>query len=379
MRVVIDANPLFPISSELGPTGVGRWTAGSLHALSEAAPTWTLDLIAFHLRGQVSFDTSMIGPNARFMVKRFPNRVYRKLRGMNALPPLEWIVGPLDAMLAPAFVAWRTSNAAEIPVIHDLSFRRYPESVSRRNLYFLKWNVPRVIKRAALVVTVSEAMRVEIMDEFSLPPEKVAVVPDGCDLERFNGDTRTDMKIPGLPDRYLLFIGTREPRKNLLNVLKAFDELLRVDPSVPPLVVVGGAGWRGRSIEDELNRRIDSPHVRVMGYLADELLPIVYARASVLVFPSLYEGFGLPIVEAMASGTPVITSDRGAMAEIAGDAALFVDPSDPTDIARAMQQGLSGDVEELIALGRDRARRYSWERSGESLKEVIERAVATRG
>ncbi|HEU4480813.1 MAG TPA: glycosyltransferase family 1 protein, partial [Actinomycetota bacterium] len=309
---------------------------------------------------------------------RFPNRVYRKLRGLNALPPVEWLLGPLDAMLGPAYVTWRCSRAAELPVVHDLSFIRFPESVSWQNLYFLRWNVPRMIKRAATVVTVSESSRREIAARFDVPASDVAVVPNGCDHERF-GDPDAPRAFD-LPPGYLLFVGTREPRKNLPMVLRAHEHLSATRADVPPLVVVGGAGWRGKELESALERHRLARDVRILGYVPDELLAGLYQDAAALVFPSLYEGFGLPIVEAMAAGCPVVTSDRGAMAEVGGSAVVAVDPEDHVSIASGIARILDDPSlrERLVDEGIERARSMSWTRSGEALRDAVERAVAKK-
>lgn len=376
MRLVVDANPLFPLSAGLGPTGVGRWTAGSVSSLARAAPDWQIDLVAFHLR-DAEMDVSWMGPNVSFHLVRFSNRAYRKLRAVDLLPNLERFLGHVDAMLGPAYVTWKGRRLAEIPVIHDLTYLRFPGYVSRRNLWYLRWLVPKVLKRAARVVTVSNPMADEIVEAYGIERSRIAVVPNGIDGRFKPGSPRPDLQ---LPDSYLLYLGTLEPRKNLRGVLDAYARLKRRRPDVPQLVVAGGAGWRTGSFLDQLTDLVSRGEVIRLGFVDDAHLPGLYANADALIFPSFYEGFGLPVVEAMASGCPVITTDRGGLSEVASDAALLVDPSDPGDIARGIEELLDRPDRRsrLIDAGVERAARYTWEAAGLALRDAVESAVAAK-
>jgi glycosyltransferase involved in cell wall biosynthesis len=373
LRVVVDANPLFPLSANLGPTGVGRWTAGAVGALARQAPDWKIDLIAFHLT-RATIDVSWMGPNVSFKLVRFSNRVHRRLMVARLVPSLERFVGPCDAMLGPAFVTWPAREAAEIPVVHDLTFVNHPEYVSRRNLWYLRLIMPRVLKRAAMVATVSDAVGHEIAHRFRVSSERLAVVPNGCDLDHFD---RPGPKPPGLPSDYFLFVGTLEPRKNLEGVLHALEILKRERSEVPQLVVVGGVGWRHDALSEKLAARVRDGSAIALGYVSDDQLPAIYSSARALVFPSFYEGFGLPPLEAMAAGCPVISSQAGGLAEVVSDDALIVEPENPASIAEAMRRVLDdeGLRKDLIRRGRDRARDFSWDRAGAQLKSTIEEAV----
>ena len=376
MRVIVDANPMFPLSAELGPTGVGRWTAGSISALAAAAPDWRIDLIAFHLRS-ARLDVTGMGPNVSFRLLRFSNRLSRQMNVLGIFPPVDSIVGAADAVVGPAYVPWRSRRAAEIPVIHDLTHLHFPQFVSSRNLRYLRMTIPRVLKRAARVVTVSDAMRREIVDAYRLNPEDVTVVPNGCESPRFGNPASTTRE--DLPETYLLFVGTLEPRKNLMGLLEACDLLRARRGSIPPLVVVGGAGWRTEGFEAVLAPRIQAGEVRMLGYVPDDDLPAIYQKALALVFPSHYEGFGLPVLEAMAAGCPVVASARGGIPEVAGEAALLTDPQ-PETLADAMAKIIQDERlrERLSELGRARAQSFTWEKSGAALKEAILQAVEHR-
>ena len=377
LRLVVDAGPLFPLGPGLGPTGVARWTTAALAGLGRVAPDWRIDLVAFALRPRVLPDLSWLPANASFRLIRFPGRPQRWLRTANLMPPIELLVGPADAVLGPAYVTWPARRAAELPVIHDLTHVRHPELVSAGNLRWLRTLLPRVLRRAALVLTVSETMRGEIVEHYRLAPDRVAVVPNGCDAERFAG---AGPRPAGLPARYLLFVGTLEPRKNLARLLEAHRRLRETTPGAPPLVIAGGIGWRVEGLVRDLEAHTRSGDVRVLGYVEDALVPALYAHATALLLPSLYEGFGIPVLEAMAAGCPVVTARRGGLPEVGGDAAVYVDPEDPGDIARGVAQLIADDGlrRRLATAGRGRAAEFTLERSGLALRHAIETSLARR-
>lgn len=375
MRVVADGAPFFPSAGGLGPTGVGRWTTHAFEELSRMAPDWEIVFVDASVEKP---DLSRMGPNVSFRSLRFPKLLYSGLKILRLLPPIEWVMGSVDATVGTAYLPWRSRRGAEIPVIYDLSFFRYPETVSWKSLLYLRLKVPRVVARASLVVTISESVAVEISERFNISRDRIEVVYPGCDLEAFTPEAVGHAGID-LPDRYLLFVGTVEPRKNLLAILRACDIARQRCPDLPPLLIVGGKGWRDSQLADELEKRKNEGEVILAGYVPDGALPAIYAGADMLVFPSLYEGFGIPIVEAMAAGCPVVTSDRGAMAEIAHGAALLVDPTDDSAIAQAIVSiHTDGSLKSgLVSEGRTRSRDFSWRSTGARLKEALEKAVMT--
>lgn len=374
LKVVADGAPFFPSASGLGPTGVGRWTVRAFGELARIAPDWE---IVFVDASRTVPDLSQMGSNVGFRLLRVPKTAYSGLKALRLLPPIEWLMGPVDAVVGTGYIPWRSRRAAEIPVIYDLSFFRHPETVSWKNLLYLRLNVPRVLRRAALVITISESIAAEISERFGLDRDRIEIVYPGCDLEVFKPDAAAPEGIR-LPERYLLFVGTVEPRKNLMGILEAHDTARARCPDLPPLVVVGGKGWRDSELSVELAKRGDHGQIILLGYVPDEAMPGIYAGAEFLLFPSLYEGFGIPIVEAMAAGCPVITSNLGAMAEAAGGAARLVDPTSTGSIAAAIVE-LHSDASlrtTLAGEGLTRAQDFSWASTGARLKKALETAVA---
>lgn len=369
MRILVDARPLLPIGHGLGPTGVGRWTQGVIRGLSAQAPDWEIVLTCV-TRDPVTIDTASLGSNVSIRVVRFPERWFLRAMVLGVTSVIDRPRERSDVLLGPRFITW-PGPYAQVPVIHDLAFLSHPESVQRRNLAFLRMMVPRVVRRAAAIITVSNAVRSEIAEHFKIEPERILVVPNGCDFRS------TEPAAEG-PRKHLLFVGTFEPRKNLYRVLEAYRSLRAQRPDTPELVIVGGPGWR--SSTELQHDAMTTTGVRVVGYVDDASLFALYREALMLVFPSLYEGFGLPVIEAMATGTPVITSRRGGLAEVAGDAALYVDPLEPTDIARGIGQLLDdpGLASKLVARGREQASRFTWESSGRALKDALETVAGLR-
>lgn len=259
--------------------------------------------------------------------------------------------------------------------VHDLVFRRLPAHHKPLNRWYLNLAMPLFCRRATRIIAVSEHTRRDLVAAYDLAPEKVTVIyeaaaphfrpqpPEVVDAVRARY---------GLPGRYLIFVGTIEPRKNLTRLLRAF-EALSVDGLSEGLVIVGRPGWLCGDFFNRLARSPVRDAVFLLGYSPDEDLPALYAGAQALVFPSLYEGFGLPVLEAMACGTPVVASNVSSLPEVGGDAALYFDPVD-VGMTRTVRR-LLGDAdlrEELRARGLAQAGRFSWEQVAAKTMAVYE-------
>jgi glycosyltransferase involved in cell wall biosynthesis len=254
-----------------------------------------------------------------------------------------------------------------VATIHDMIPLLRPQWVTRKHRLVVMAGYQRLRQQADLVITPSEATKADVVHHLQINPDRIAVIPWGCE-ERFRPTGNPEhfagvQQRLGLPARYLLFVGTLEPRKNLTTLMHAYA-MLRAERRGEDLklVVAGRMGWLYDDIFNTVEALALAEEVLFTGFVDDEDLPDLYRGASMFVFPSLYEGFGLPILEAMASGVPVITSDTASMAEVAGDAAIRVDPHDPRAIAEAIAQVLADDKlrEALTQKGIARARRFTW-------------------
>lgn len=259
-------------------------------------------------------------------------------------------------------------TAKTVVTVHDVIVLILPETFMPRHRLVVRTALARVRRKADRVIVPSQAVKRDVVRRLGVPVDRVVVTPEGCEPRfrpvRSAGVLRAAAKY-GLPPRYVLAVGTLEPRKNLTTLLRAFARLRRdggVDPELR-LVLAGARGWLDEPIFQTVRSLGLEEAVHFPGFIDDDDLPAVYGGAALFVFPSLYEGFGLPLLEAMACGVPVVTSNVSSLPEVAGDAALLVDPRDEAGLAAAVARGLRDGAlrDRLRAAGLARARQFSWE------------------
>jgi glycosyltransferase involved in cell wall biosynthesis len=260
----------------------------------------------------------------------------------------------LDVLHCPTFRGpLRSPDCPLVVTVHDLAVLHHPETFNLWTRRYSRLCVPRVVRAARIVIAVSESTKQDLVEFLTVPPDRVRVVPNGV-ADAFGPDG------PAESGDYVLSVGTLEPRKNLGRLIEAGRRL------GAEVRIAGERGWGRIELGDG---------VRWLGRVSDEELARLYRGAKCLAYPSLYEGFGLPIVEAMACGTPVVTSRGGATEEVAGGAAVLVDPDDPASIASGIEQaGLRRD--ELRRLGLERARAFSWKAAAGATMAVYREAAA---
>ena len=290
-----------------------------------------------------------------------------------------WAARTADLWHSMAFVTPLAHLRPTIVTVYDLSFEHYPASFPRAQQWYLSRQTRRSCHWARQVITISEASKRDIHELYGVPLERIAVVYPGVD-EVYRPLPAAEVAAfraqHNLPDRFVLHVGTLQPRKNLLTLLEAIAQL-QLDGDVP-LVLAGGKGW----LYDELLARVGQlglgERVRFAGYVPDEALPLWYNAAEILVMPSLYEGFGLPIVEAMACGTPVVAADVSAMPEAGGDAALLFPPHDSAALAQALAAVWNHPQQaaEMRQRGLAQAQRFSWAKAGAETAAVYQKAMS---
>jgi glycosyltransferase involved in cell wall biosynthesis len=263
--------------------------------------------------------------------------------------------------------------------VHDLVYRLFPAYHKRLNYWFLNATMPLFVRRATALITVSESSKRDLIRLYGVPADKVTVVYEAAST-LFQPASAAQISATraryGLPDRYLITLGTIEPRKNLIRLVSALRVLRQQDPQLA-LVIVGRTGWLYQEFLEKLKELDDPRAVLLPGYVSDEELPAVLSGATALVLASLYEGFGLPILEAMACGTPVVCSRVSSMPELGGEAARYFDPQDTTQIAEAIGRVLrDGDLRaDMRQRGLEQAARFSWQRAARETLEVYKRAM----
>lgn len=283
----------------------------------------------------------------------------------------------LDLLHSMAFALPRLLPGPAVVTIYDLSFMRYPDSFPALQRRYLSGETAHACRRARRIITISESGRRDVAEFFGVSPERVDVVVPGCDAAygpRPPDEVAAFRRRHALPERFLLHVGTLQPRKNIPLLL---DALARLDRPDARLVLVGGKGWLYEDIFARVVALGLTERVRFAGYVADEELPLWYNAATALVFPSLYEGFGMPIVEALACGTPVVAADTSSLPEAGGTAALYFEPGDAEVLAGCLAQVFDDDAlrERTGHAGPAQAARFSWARAGQETAAVYRRAL----
>ncbi|MEZ4522260.1 MAG: glycosyltransferase family 1 protein [Thermomicrobiales bacterium] len=282
----------------------------------------------------------------------------------------------IDALFVPAHVIpWRHPKTTVV-TIHDLGYLQESRSHTLKRRITLdlttRWNA----RAATRIITPSEQTRDDLAREYGVASSKIDVIPHGVDRDRFRPLDRDDvanvLRELGIRQPFLLFISTIQPRKNLSRLISAFETLDRPDLS---LVIAGGDGWKSAPIAARMESSARSADILRLGYVADEFVPALYNGAEAFVLPSLFEGFGMGVLEAMACGCPVVTSNTTSLAEVAGDAAITVDPRSVTAIREGIVQALNPDERARFRrLGLDRAGQFTWERAASETLDSIRRA-----
>lgn len=355
-RIAVDARPL-----SIPTTGIGRYTHAILQRLLESEHQWYL------------YSHQPLLTDFRAM----PNVTVRcgNIRKASLGSLFAQSVFPLWARKDHVELFWSPrhhlplclgSSIASVVTIHDLVWQRFPETMPWLGLQLERMLMPPALNKADAVIAVSGSTSSELQQSFPACAAKVRTVYEAPFLDLADE--------PGPEGDYFLFVGTIEPRKNLMRLLSAYAAYQAQAVQPLPLKICGGKGWGLPELESKLRELGVQDRVQILGYVADDQLPGLYRGARALLIPSLYEGFGLPIVEACSQGTPVLTANRGAMAEVAGEAALTVNPEDERDMAQALL-ALTQDLEMVAALQSRALRRageFSWDRAAAETLSVME-------
>ena len=308
--------------------------------------------------------------NFKIVFLDFPNRFIWNFWGL----PRYFKKNPVDIFhtqyIAPFGLPQKTKL---VLTIHDISFNFFPQYIKKSDLFFLKTLLPRSICRADKILTVSQSERKNIIDFYKIPPEKVDFAYNGVDFERFSQSHSKEQKEKvrrkyNLPEKFVLYIGTFQPRKNIPVLIEAIKELNI------SLVLAGNKKAHNfdKRIEEAIEKNNLSAQVIFPGWVSEEDKPILLQMATCFVFPSLYEGFGIPVIEAMAAGTPVVCSDIPVLREVGGEAALFCPSQKSSVFAENIKKIManSGWRDNLIQKGEEVARKFTWQKMAEKIWEI---------
>ena len=310
--------------------------------------------------------------NVREVRTRISERWWHRIWHRLHLPlPVEWVIGPVDLFHSPDFTLPPVQRGTRTMVtVHDLSFLRMPDCFEPALLDYLVENVPRAVRQADWILTDSQSTRRDLVELLDAPEDQITVIYPGV-ARRFqpitDAGTRDRVRAKyHLPRRFILSVGTIQPRKNYVGLTKAFANL---DAEDVALVIVGGKGWLYEDVFSTVRDLGLQERVLFPGFVDDVDLPALYNLADVFALPSLYEGFGIPALEAMACGTPVITADNSSLPEVAGDAGMLVETGNVEALTEAMDLLLADAdlLRRLAQRGLEQAARFSWEQSAASL------------
>lgn len=352
----------------------------SIGALARLAmsdePGERLELTAFSAswRDRLADSAAPLPDGVRWIDRRIPVRALNRAWRRMEWPPIEMLAGgAFDVVHSPEPLLIPSRHAARVVTIHDLDFLDHPDRAEREARRDYPALVRRHAHRADRIVVPSAWTAAEVARRLDVPPERIAICRHGAP------DLAPRASIAA--DGHLLFVGTLAARKNIAGLIDAYAHLVRLLPDAPPLVLAGAMPdgptpeWRARCDTQPLAGRI-----RLTGYVDGPTRDRLYAGARALALVSFDEGFGLPVLEAMACGVPVVASNRGALPEVAGDAGLIVDPDDTEALARTLERIVTDDAlaERCVARGYERVREFTWEASARALRETYREAVAAR-
>ncbi len=321
--------------------------------------------------------------NYKVVSSRYPNKVFNYLlQKIFNYPKIDKLMGGVDCVWAPHFnFLSLTSGPKKIMTVHDLSFLRYKEFFSqRKNFWHKSLNIKKLIKNMDKIIAVSENTKRDLMELLAVPEQKIKVIYSGLEPEfnrKISDEQKTKIKEKyKLPNQFILSLSTLEPRKNLISLIRGY-EILRESHSEFnnfKLVLAGPKGWKAQATFQAIKNSKFSESIILTDYVDHEDKPALYVLAKIFVYPSFYEGFGFPPLEAMSMGVPTITSFNSSLPEITGKAAWLVDPFSPLEIAQGMYQLLADPVlyEKFRDLGYKRSQEFSWSKTAKNYLQTLE-------
>lgn len=375
MKILVDAN----ILTRKQKTGVDYYTRSLVFAAARAMPDDRF-VLGYYGKGTIEVPKDI----TNIKVKRIwwlPNKAYGLHRHYLRFLPLEFFM-PVraDIMLFSDFGCPVTiQNVPKLAVIHDLAYKLHPQYVLPGHAAFLDKLVQHTLKQATHVIAISESTKKDVVEQYGYDENKISIVYPAVGTDQYSSASDKEVQQVrskyGINGDYILFLSTLEPRKNVVGIIKAYNLLSPELRAKYQLVLAGKKGWLDDDIE-ELCQKMGERVLRT-GRVESVEKAALYTGATLFAFPSAFEGFGIPILEAMACDVPVVTSNVSSMPEVAGDAAIIVDPNDIHDIAQALTKVLVDKqiAQDLVQAGRKRITQFTWQKSGQKLAYLLRSLV----
>lgn len=376
MKIAFDALPL--VSERI--TGIGWCEAGQTNAMARLYPENEYVYNFFSQKGDTQKSERIkqfLDTGIKTNTADFSGYLYRLVSNFLPVPYYKFFGSDCDITHFFNYIVPPKVKGKSVVTVHDMVYKAFPETVRARTKYMLDTGLKKSMKRADIIVTDSEFSKTEIIKYFPQYQDKIRVVPCGVDLNKFHPCNDTD-KIERVRkdfetgEEYFLYLGTIEPRKNLERLIEAYAEFVKNTDNPPNLVLAGGKGWLYDNIYAKAEKLGIEKKVIFTKYIPSEDINALICGAVAFVFPSIYEGFGMPPLEAMACGVPVLTSGEASLPEVTGDSAVIVDAYSVNSIAEGMSRIYSDRNlrERLSREGSERAEKFTWEKSAEILYKV---------
>lgn len=380
MKIGIDASSILPRR-----TGIGNYVLNLLKALLAIDSKNEYVILLNSFSQKTPIPEFLKKDNVRIIRRRIPGPLLINSWRLFNFPPIESLIGKVDIFHSPASYIPPQMFGLKVTTVHDLYFYRSPDNCDKLGGQFLLKTLPKRLQNIDKIIVPSFFTRKELIELLHVPEEKIAVVYEGVDLDFFAREISEEaamgiLKEYCLPFNYILAIGTLEPRKNIEGLIIAYKRLHEILLHPPRLVIGGQAGAQSEKLREMAIQYNLQKHIIFTGFIPQEHLPYLYRNALVFVYPSSYEGFGLPALEAMSSGTPVIASNAPALVETARDAAVIVDPENFPQMAERMKEIITSHKlrEEYRIKGFQTAKLFSWTMTAKKTLKVYEDLAASR-
>ena len=329
-------------------------------------------------------------PNVKLMEFNLPNRFLDVSSKIIEVPKIDKLLGGIDVMFSPhIFLSSLSNKCKSVVTFHDLSFEKYPEFYSKSKSYWhFSMDPKKQARRANRIITASQSTKSDLINLYGIDAGKIKVIYSGIDpqnqisktkYENYGSEISRIKNKYRLPEKYILYLGTLEPRKNIVGLIKAYElfrkklEIGNWKLDIPKLVIAGSKGWLYKEIFDRIEKSPRKNDIVLTGFIQEEDKNYIYKLADLFVYPSFYEGFGFPPLEAMSFGVPVITSNVSSLPEAVGDSAIMADPYDLDELPSAIQNVLADDKLRniLIEKGFERIKKFSWQDCARETLETL--------